>query len=417
MRDFKNELYNRLARFEADAPDDLWSSIEQKLDESAREVPTNPAGNGARRARVVWLKRLTAVAASAALLAGLWQMMSTDQPVVQESSYAETAAPQPSDGAVQAQSDGETARVAPSFLAQTVAHPVRKTVASEPERFPKAGKEVSLLDKDGQENGPEMPSPKSETDADDSRQAGHSQPSRRQNPTSGHSVYSYQGKESRAERLTLTAYAANSFAEERAVHEVPMSMAYASKYGDVLRNGEEAVAAAKNSTIYLADAIERKKHYQPVSFGLSVGYGLNERLTLSSGVVYTKLRSDFTKTIDMNRVESRQTLHYVGIPLHLSCKIFTTGGLKAYVKAGGQTDINVRATAENDGRSRAASKDKLQFSADVSAGLQYDFLPELGVYAEPGVRYYFDNGSAVDNYFKDRPTAFSLQLGVRWNLK
>ena len=32
-------------------------------------------------------------------------------------------------------------------------------------------------------------------------------------------------------------------------------------------------------------------------------------------------------------------------------------------------------------------------------------------------KYYFDNGSRVQNFFKDKPTNFNLQLGLRWNLR
>ena len=31
--------------------------------------------------------------------------------------------------------------------------------------------------------------------------------------------------------------------------------------------------------------------------------------------------------------------------------------------------------------------------------------------------YYFDNGSRVQNCFKDKPTNFNLQVGLRWNLR
>ena len=62
------------------------------------------------------------------------------------------------------------------------------------------------------------------------------------------------------------------------------------------------------------------------------------------------------------------------------------------------------------------SKDRMQWSIGGSLGVQYNILPQLGVYAEPGVRHYFDNGSNVSNFFKDKPTAMSLQLGMRYNL-
>ena len=37
----------------------------------------------------------------------------------------------------------------------------------------------------------------------------------------------------------------------------------------------------------------------------------------------------------------------------------------------------------------------------------------------PGVKYYFDNGSNILNYFKDKPLNYNVQFGLRlnmWNL-
>lgn len=41
---------------------------------------------------------------------------------------------------------------------------------------------------------------------------------------------------------------------------------------------------------------------------------------------------------------------------------------------------------------------------------------QLGIYLEPGVRYYLDNGSQVQNFFKDQPFSWSLQFGIRLNM-
>ena len=51
----------------------------------------------------------------------------------------------------------------------------------------------------------------------------------------------------------------------------------------------------------------------------------------------------------------------------------------------------------------------------ASVGAQYNLLPSLGVYAEPGVTYYPDNGSSVQSFFKDKPVNPSLQFGLRWD--
>ena len=41
---------------------------------------------------------------------------------------------------------------------------------------------------------------------------------------------------------------------------------------------------------------------------------------------------------------------------------------------------------------------------------------KVGLYAEPGLNYYFDNGSPVENVFKSRPLNFNLTLGLRLRL-
>ena len=63
------------------------------------------------------------------------------------------------------------------------------------------------------------------------------------------------------------------------------------------------------------------------------------------------------------------------------------------------------------------NRDKLQWSAIASVGAQYDFSPYVGLYFEPGVKYYFDNGSDIVNVFKDKKTNFNVQFGLRFNIK
>ena len=58
----------------------------------------------------------------------------------------------------------------------------------------------------------------------------------------------------------------------------------------------------------------------------------------------------------------------------------------------------------------------MQWSANASLGIQFDVIPQLGIYAEPGAKYYFDNGSHIDNVFKDKKLNFNLQFGLRWNI-
>ena len=84
--------------------------------------------------------------------------------------------------------------------------------------------------------------------------------------------------------------------------------------------------------------------------------------------------------------------------------------------AGGQADFNVKASVTTEGTETRLKKDDLQWSVDAALGVQYNFIPQLGIYAEPGIKYYFDNGSHIHNFFKYRPTNFNLQVGLRLNV-
>ena len=165
--------------------------------------------------------------------------------------------------------------------------------------------------------------------------------------------------------------------------------------------------------VWLTGYEERQSHDRPVSFGLTVSYPFTDRLSVSSGLVYTKLNSDFVSVMQENQVHRHQTLHYVGIPLNLQFALWRWRGLNVYLTGGGQADWNIKAKAMTDGIDQVMSKDRMQWSIGGGLGVEYDLLPPLGLYAEPGIRHYFDNGSNVSNYFKENPTDFHLELGLR----
>ena len=60
--------------------------------------------------------------------------------------------------------------------------------------------------------------------------------------------------------------------------------------------------------------------------------------------------------------------------------------------------------------------DRLQWSVSGAVGFQYNFIDRLGVYVEPGVGYYFDDGSNVLTIYKDKPFNFNFQVGLRFEL-
>ena len=154
-----------------------------------------------------------------------------------------------------------------------------------------------------------------------------------------------------------------------------------------------------------------------ISFGLSVNIPISSSFSLTTGLVYTRLRSDFVAVMGGYPMTTEQTLYYLGVPLNAQYQFWGYKGLKVYGVAGAEADYNVKARQEMEGLTQEISRDRWQFSLKGGLGVEYDVIPQLGIYVEPGLKYYFDNGSRVQNFFKDKPTNFNLQVGLRWNLR
>ena len=115
------------------------------------------------------------------------------------------------------------------------------------------------------------------------------------------------------------------------------------------------------------------KHHAPVSVGLQVAFGIAPRLSLSTGMVYTRTSSDFYPYAPGSSYNVHQVLHYVGIPVGLNYEFWQSGGFHAYVMAGAEADYNVKNDTEEEGvKKENAKRDRVQFSGKASLGAQYD---------------------------------------------
>ena len=172
----------------------------------------------------------------------------------------------------------------------------------------------------------------------------------------------------------------------------------------------------QQKTTRLPDYLEKTKHHHPISIGAQVKFGLSKNLAVSTGLAYTYLKSDFIYKMGSTTLERNQVLQYLGVPVNVIYSLWNRYGLSVYTTAGAQADFCVKATFESEGTKKDIDKDDAQFSAMFGVGLQYDFTPSLGVYVEPSLRYYFDNGSDLENAYKDKPTNIGFQFGLRYNI-
>ena len=214
-------------------------------------------------------------------------------------------------------------------------------------------------------------------------------------------------------QVSVNLYAMNGFGSHTDSNGVRMSDELANRYYSIATTGSLTRAG---EVVYLAGYEERQKHQQPISIGLTASYPLTDKLSISSGVVFTKQQSDFTFAMRHQQIDKNQTLYYLGVPLNVNYRLWSYKGLNVYASVGGQADWNISMKLQTNGAEQKTEKDDLQWSINGSLGIQYNLIPQVGLYAEPGVKYYFDNGSKVQNYFKDKPTCFNLQIGLRFNL-
>ena len=174
------------------------------------------------------------------------------------------------------------------------------------------------------------------------------------------------------------------------------------------------------------ETITKTEHKQPVKAGLSLRYQLNNKFGVESGVTYTYLSSNLTSGTSKNLYETEQSLQYIGIPLNVIYNIWDNKQLSFYVSGGGLVEKNIAGKSRTNyiinNKIELTEQNKikdgsLQFSVNSAVGFQYNASSILGVFIEPGIAYYFNNGSDIETIYKEKPLNFNLKIGLRFNIK
>lgn len=167
------------------------------------------------------------------------------------------------------------------------------------------------------------------------------------------------------------------------------------------------------------------KHRLPVRVGLNVAHRLTDRLSVESGVSYTRLSSDMKDGTKDNYSSGSQKLDYIGVPLNVKYRAFGYRRLSVYTSAGLLTEkcVSGKTTHEyviSGEKKKHETEDVAakpwQLSVNAALGAQLDVLRNVGVYVEPGVSYYFDDRSPLSTIYKEKPLNFNLNLGVRYTI-
>lgn len=405
-------MRRRLADRETPAPDDLWEKIEMRLDATAPKPVLKPRYTIRRIA--MWSASAAAVAA---LLVAVGYQANVDTIEQLAANTPKTVAPNAAPKAVQAPipaTSAEPRLVAAKYI-RSIDNAAPHTHAAYNEVA--ATDDVEAIATSNNQEAEERASvslrkAESNQSASVARTEVHT-------PQRMVARAMYAGDDKAVEstsRWSIGAYTGGSMTDGNYANIPVARCANASMLDDAYtdnsstdNNGYRPVGNAALLSRYN----ETKHHAQPVSYGLSFGYALNNRLTLTTGVVYTRAVTDFIRSSGNDNITETQRLHYIGVPLGVKYRVWGNRYIQTYATAGGQADFNVKATMTSGEVKTDVDCDNVQFSVNAAAGVQVDVVPHVGLYAEPGVKYYIDNKSAVATIFKDKPLAFNLQVGLR----
>ena len=178
------------------------------------------------------------------------------------------------------------------------------------------------------------------------------------------------------------------------------------------------LSTRSSNNIMLTGFEERKEYLPSAKFGLLVSYRLTDRWAVQSGVNYMLLRTLLSQKMKNDFLETQYNYEYIGIPVGVTYKAWDIGSwLTLYATAGAEVDFNFKAKAYVDDMERTIRKDRPQFSVTTAVGAQLNLPLRFGFFMEPGLVYYFDNGSSVDTRMKDQPLNGSLLFGLRYAIK
>lgn len=425
-----NNLRERFSDKKAAVPDGLWEDIESSM------AGSKGLGGGAStpvilpRKRVMFVRMAVSAAACAALLSGFWALYDNELGNKHTSTNAKHLASTQSAEGQSSSSGSTTIDEAVAGLRGSVNRAVSGLMGDKGYRIAVLGEPADTIKPNADAAVAGAMTEKSvETKGKTSDKAAERRmPERRRHSsyaTDASEMLAYDGDRPKTRGLSVAVHGSSLSALGGMSGGSSASSYYVDRYSMPLV-GDDVVLMSLSSKVGSNSGSEadevKTKHRQPVRVGVSLRYPLSRRLNIETGVNYSYLSSDMAAGDGDTGYRTSQKLHYVGVPLNLGYDIWHTDILEVYASCGGAVDFCVSGKADTEyimgdkvvRNDHSKVRDtRPQWSANVSAGVQYNFGRTVGIYAEPGVSYYFDNGSDVSTIYKDKPFNFNLNVGVR----
>lgn len=165
----------------------------------------------------------------------------------------------------------------------------------------------------------------------------------------------------------------------------------------------------------------------PLTLGLGLRYYVLPRLSIGTGIDYSLLTRTFTgKYSGVSSATGEyiqeggsisHSLQYIGIPLGLYYDILSTDVLKLYIYGLGEAErcISSKYTLfASPNIVHSEHVERLQYSVGGGLGIEFSLSRTLGLYIDPGVRYYFPSDQPK-SIRTDKPVMVNFDAGLRFN--
>jgi len=158
------------------------------------------------------------------------------------------------------------------------------------------------------------------------------------------------------------------------------------------------------------------KFYVPLTLGLQVDFSLSDRFAIGTGLSYSYLVSQYDMLVDKVLYENAYNqLHYVGIPLRFSYHVVQTPHFGFYAAAGAAVEKCVAQRYVYGSNTLYEKVGGVQWSANLGVGIEYWFVPRVGLYFDPSLVYFFDNSQPL-SVRTQQPLQAKLEVGIRFKI-
>lgn len=357
------QMRQKMADYKWPAPEVSWDEIDQMLADSKR-----------RMARLLWLRRMAA-AAIFLLIAGLgyWSHLQNETEQMSRPTASVGHQPQPADNYGDILSDSV---LQPNVKSDSV------IIAKSAHKFNMTGMSID-------ESETEIPIPATSPDTINTAAV-----------TEEKQTHAVEEKSEPADHSPVF-YPADLHQRKGLDNRLTAKVYISSTMAEFSNQSGRSTSIDMGHSSYFEQHVN---HRHPVRFGLSMRYRLTNRWSVESGLSYTRLSSDITTTINGATTMTEQRLNYIGLPLSLSYNLWKSRRFGLYATMGGTVEKRLDASP-------------WQFSLNGAAGAEYKLTNIFSLYAEPGIGYYFKDGSSTPTIYQDQPLNFNLSFGLRFNLK